>query len=275
MTEKSKSRKECSLFVVQYVPDLVRGEFVNIGLFLHSPEERYLGCLFTDDFRRIRRFHPNADVEFLRQLQQDFEQQIDEHGDDLEGYLAFMQNSFSNLIQLTAPRACTLDDPQTEIQDLFARYVGARLSGPSPQDTRLRIKQRLTTAFVRAGVWEKLDKRVPASAWTHAGDPFTFDYGYKPLFVEGLLGHTNGRIKFVHALSLKRDNELAAVLKDRILKVRAKEPADLVTVVEALPGAPDATARSTQTILEEAAIRIQPLAGLDGFAQSVRRELMV
>ena len=29
--------KECSLYVVQYVPDVVRGEFLNSGVFLFSP----------------------------------------------------------------------------------------------------------------------------------------------------------------------------------------------------------------------------------------------
>ena len=53
--------KKCALFTVRYVPDLLRDESLNIGIFLHSPQERYLGCLFTDDFRRVKRFHPRAD----------------------------------------------------------------------------------------------------------------------------------------------------------------------------------------------------------------------
>ena len=58
--------KECSLYLVQYVPDVVRGEFLNIGLFLFSPQENYLGFLLPDTFRRVKRFHPQADLEFLR-----------------------------------------------------------------------------------------------------------------------------------------------------------------------------------------------------------------
>jgi len=111
MAEESKV-KPCAFFLVQYVPDLVRDEALNIGLFLHSPQEKYLGCLFTDDFRRVKRFHPQADLELLRELQQDFEQQIDEHLGDLEAYIQYMQESFSNLIQVTAPRTCLLRDPR-------------------------------------------------------------------------------------------------------------------------------------------------------------------
>ena len=53
--------KECSYFLVRYVPDLVRDEGLNIGLLLHSPEEEYLDCLFTDDVHRIRRFHQRSE----------------------------------------------------------------------------------------------------------------------------------------------------------------------------------------------------------------------
>ncbi len=271
MAEESKL-KPCSFFLVRYVPDLLRDEALNIGVFLYSPQEKYLGCLFTDDFRRIKRLHPQADLELLRELQHDFEQQIEERGDDLDGYIREMQESFSNLIQVTPARACLLADPQAEMQELFARYVGPRLSGPPPEDTRLRIKQRLTAAFVRAGVWDRLERRIPAQRWTKKGDPFTFDYGYRPLIVEG---KPNGHIKLVHALSLKRDTELAKVLAYTIDRVREKEPADLTAVVEGLAAPHDKIAQASQQILEERRIALQPLAGVDDYAQFVRRQLVM
>ncbi len=264
--------KKCALFVVQYVPDMVRGESINIGIFLHSPREKYLGCLFTDDFRRIKRFHPRADLEFLRELQQDFEKQIDEFGGDLETYLQIMQKSFSNLIQLAEPRTCLLTDPQSEIQGLFARYVGDRVTGPQPGDTRLRVKQKLTAALALAGVWERLEKRIPAAPWTHSGDPFTFDYGYKPLQVEG---KPNGHLHFIHALSLKRDAELAKVLVYSLDRVRRKEAASLTAVVEAWPAKGDKTAGLSQRILEDGEISLRPVAGVDDYAQSIRYQLMM
>jgi len=264
MAEESKS-KPCSFFLVRYVPDLVRDECVNIGLFLYSPAERYLGCLFTDDFRRIKRFHPQADLEFLRELQEDFAQQIDEHESDLEGYLREMQESFSNLIQVTPPRTCFLADPQAAMQGLFERYVGQRVGGPLPEDTRLYIKQRLKTAFVRVGVWDlkRFEKRIPASRW-NPGDPFLFDYGYQP----------NGVVKFIHALSLQRDTELAKVLVYTMDRVRAKERAELTAVVDGLAAPGDEAAQFSERILAEGRIAIQPLATVDDYAQSVRRELM-
>ena len=65
--------KSCSYYLVRYVPHAEREEFVNIGLLLYSPVEQFLDCLVTRDFRRVRRLHPQADFEFLRNLQTYFE----------------------------------------------------------------------------------------------------------------------------------------------------------------------------------------------------------
>jgi hypothetical protein len=266
--------KECSLFLVQYVPDVVRGEFLNIGLFLFSPQENYLGCLFTDDFRRIKRFHPQADLEFLRELQQDFEQQIDEHSDELESYVGWMEQSFSNLVQIAPVRACLLRDPSAEIQDLFNRYVGARIEGPLPVDTRVRIKQRLRLSFVRAGLWghPEFERNIRAARWTQPKDPFTFDFGYRP---RAIAGKPNGHIKFIHSLSLKRDVELAKVLVYTMDHVRRSEPAELTAVVDGRAAGDDEEATLSQNILVEAGISIQPIALADQYAQSIRHELVI
>jgi Protein of unknown function (DUF3037) len=266
--------KECSLYLVHYVPDVVRGEFLNIGLFLFSPEENYLGCLFTDDFRRIKRFHPQADLEFLRELQRDFEQQIDEHDDEPEMYLRRMEQSFSNLVQIAPVRACLLRDPSTEIQDLFNRYVGARVEGPLPIDTRIRIKQRLRLSLVRAGVWNRpeLERNIPAARWTQPNDPFTFDYGYRP---KEIAGRPNRHVKFVHSLSLNRDVELAKVLVYTMDHVRRSEPADLTAVVEGMATGDDEAALLSLNILTEAGVSVQPVALADEYAYSIRRELAI
>lgn len=264
--------KECSLYLVQYVPDAVRGEFLNIGVFLFSPRENYLGCLFTDDFRRIKRFHPQADLEFLRELQQDFEQQIDEHSDELEAFLSWMEQSFSNLVQIAPVRACLLRDPAAEIQDVFNRYVGARVAGPLPVDTRVRIKQRLRLSFVRAGLWGRpeLERNIPAARWTQPNDTFAFDFGYRP---PEIAGRPNGHMKFIHSLSLKRDVELAKVLVYTMDHVRRSGPAELTAVVEGMAPGDDEAAALSQNILEDAGISIQPIALADQYARSIRSEL--
>jgi Protein of unknown function (DUF3037) len=254
--------KPCELYAVRYVPDLVRGEALNIGLLLHCPALRFLGCAFVEDFRRVRYFDPQADLRLLKELQPHFEQEIDENEENLDGYLRTLQDSLSNCIQLSDPQPCLLRDPQAEMPALLARYAGRRASPVPPKVNRLYLKQRLKSALVAGDVWDRLEKRVRAEQWTQRGDPFAFDYGYKP----------NGVIKLVHALSLRHDNELATVLKDRIQKVRRRTEAVLTAVVEDL-SEPDDAALATYAILDEAKIHVQTVAAIDAFVAGIRQEV--
>ncbi|MGH9401030.1 MAG: DUF3037 domain-containing protein [Terriglobia bacterium] len=257
--------KPCSYFVVRYAASLLRSEGLNIGVLLHCPEDRYLGCLFAGDFRWVRHFDPRADLKLLGELQQDFEEQFELRERDQERYLRELSESLSNTIQLEGPRVCLLENPPVEIQDLYARNVGrgtARLPG---EDTRVRVKQRLTAAFVHAGIWDLLEKRIPGDRWTQPGDPFTFDYGYQ----------LDGSIRLIHALSLKRDTQLAKTLVYTLDCVRRREQAALTAVVEGLPGSGDRTALATRSILEEGRIALQPVEGAGALAQAVRAELRV
>lgn len=271
MAEENKLRT-CSYFLVRYVPDILREEFLNIGVFVHSPTENFMDCIFTDDIRRIKRFHPQADSEFLRELQPYFEEQIEEHEGDLDGYIREMQESLSNLIQVTPPRACLVAEPQAEMRELFARYVGERLTGPPAENTRMRVKQRLTDAFRRHGVLEHkgIERRIPAEQWTQKGDAFSFDFGYRPAQVAG---KPNGHVKLIHAYSLSRDNELVKALKWTFDKVLEKEPAELTVAHEDLPRPLDDVVLSSQSILRDDRIHLVPVSRFDDYAQSVRAEL--
>jgi hypothetical protein len=266
--------KSCSYSLVRYVPDTEREEFLNIGVFLHSAGEQFLDCLFTDDFRRIRRFHPQADLGLLRDLQSHFEQQIQEHENDLEGYLAEMQESFSNLIQITPPRPLLAAEPQAEIQHLFERYVGKHLADFPALDTRMRIKQQLSGALRRAMVFDHplFEKRIPAERWTEKGDPFHFDFGYRPTLTAG---KTNGHVKLIHALSLHRDVETAHVLSNTLRYVRRQVPADLTAVIEGWPASGDKVAAHSYRLLMDAQIALRPLSEVEAFASSVSQELQL
>jgi hypothetical protein len=271
MTEEG-SLKACAYYLVRYVPSTEREEFLNIGILLHSAEEQFLDCLFTDDLRRVKRFHPQADRQFLRGLQNHFEQQIQQHEDDLSGFLQEMQESFSNLIQLAPARSVLAAEPQAQLQELFATYVGKRQAAFPATDTRMRIKQRLGDALRRAKVLndKRLEKRVPAEPLTHPGNPFHFDFGYRPLLDAG---KPNGHLKLIHALSLHRDHELANVLAHTLGYVRRKQPAELTAVIEGWPAEKDKTAGHSYRLLRDAEIAMRPVAEVDAFATSIREEL--
>jgi hypothetical protein len=266
--------KQCSYFLVRYVPDVVKQEFINIGVLLFCPAEQFLDCVFSDDSRRLKRFHAQADTEFFDLLQAHFEKQIREHEGDLEGYLLEMQQSYSNLIQLSPPRTCLTADLRAQLQDLFERHVGGRLAGPTKQDTRMRIKLRMTQSLRDSGVLahKSFEKHIPASQWTDPGDPFVFDFGYKP---SAQMGKPNGRPRLIHTLSLQRDNDLAKALKWTFDRVLEKESSYLTVGHEDIHDPDDAIIRSSQLILQHDHIRLVPVSGFDDYAQSIRAELLM
>jgi hypothetical protein len=267
---KESDLKECSYFLVRYVPDVVKGEFINIGVFLFCPGEQFLDCVFSDDWRRLKRFHPQADTEFFKLLQDHFEQEIGEHEVDLEGYIRKMQESYSNLIQLSSPRPLLAADLHAQLQDLFQRYVGARLEGPIVEDTRMRIKHRLTESLRQHGVLshKSFERHIPASNWV-PGDPFVFDFGYKPAEQPG---KPNGRPKLIHTLAL-RDDELVTRLMWTFAKVLDKESSGLTVGHEDNPDHDNPQVRFSLGVLQHEYVRLVPVSGFDEYAQSVRAEL--
>lgn len=266
------SLKSCAYYLVRYVPHAEREEFLNIGLLLYSAEEQFLDCLFTDDLRRVKRFHPHADLQFLRELQSYFEQQIQQHEENLQGFLDEMQQSLSHIIQLAPERPLLAATPQAQLAQLFARLVGHRQGGLPAADTRMRIKLHLVEALRRARVLsdKRFEKHVPAEPLTHSGDPFHFDFGYRAALTAGI---PNGHLKLIHALSLHRDHELASVLSLTMGYVRSKQPAELTAIIEGWPSPGDKTASHSHRILQDVEIAMRPLSEVDAFAASVRREL--
>src|ERR1019366_620549 len=262
------SLKSCSYYLVRYGPHAEREEFLNIGLLLYSAEEQFLDCLFTDDLRRVKRFHPQADLQLLHELQSHFEQQIQQHEDNLQGFLEGMQQSLSHIIQLAPERPVLAAEPQAQLAQLFARLVGNRQAEFPAADTRMRIKQHLVESLRRARVLSdrRFEKHIPAEPLTHAGDPFHFDFGYRPLLAAG---KPNGHLKLIHALSLHRDHELASVLSLTMGYVRSKQPA----IIKVCPATGDKTASHSHRILKDAEIAMRPLSEVDTVAASVYHEL--
>jgi hypothetical protein len=138
----------------------------------------------------------------------------------------------------------------------------------------MRIKLQMTDCLRRYGVYEHrlFEKHIPASHWTDAGDPFLFDFGYKPPLQAG---KPNGRVKLIHNLSLQRDEELAKALMWTFGRVLEKEGADLTVGHEDKPDPNDPQVRFSQSVLQHEHVRLVPVSRFDDYAQSIRAELLM
>ena len=64
-------RRQLEFFLLRYVPDAVKDEFINIGLVAIEAEksgDKFGEVRFTKDWRRVRCLDPQADVEMLAAL---------------------------------------------------------------------------------------------------------------------------------------------------------------------------------------------------------------
>src|ERR1700723_3120606 len=111
-------RKNLEFFLLRYVPDAVKDEFVNIGVVLveagatgaQSNGGGFADVRFTRDWRRVRCLDPQADVEMLAALEREIRGQL-RTAQDRAALLKRLEDSFSNVIQLSPTRGCWADAP--------------------------------------------------------------------------------------------------------------------------------------------------------------------
>jgi hypothetical protein len=264
-------------FLLRYVPNVVREEFVNIGLVMtESGGERggFAGAHFTKDWRWARRIDPHVDIEVLEALGREVERRLSD-AQQRAALLYEMMDSYSNLIQLSPLRHCLAEDPARELKDLAIRLVEMPGPGELGEEDVVRKTGRrwiyagMSQAFRTAGVWDLMTKNVPASAYTNAKDDFTFDFGYA--FGE--------EIKIFHAVSLVEvglETRMfplrVAKIGPRMARLRNAKP-QFTAVVEDSYDGEDPRVMSVLAFMEDERIRVAGLQEMGAIAQMARLEL--
>jgi len=200
------AQRPCEFFLIRYVPDPMKGEFVNIGVLLRDlsgPQPAPAYVRFTRDWARVRCMDPGADIEMLEALEQELTQRLEERREDMPYVLKTLEDSLSNGLQITEARACLAETAPAMLAQLMELYVESRRRETASRISgRQKLVRSMRSAFERAGVWNLMHKRIAAAQYTHPGDPLRIDCGYRP----------NGVIRMFHAVSLESDIDLAKVL---------------------------------------------------------------
>jgi hypothetical protein len=268
------------------VPDVVKGEFVNIGVLLReaaagAPTTASVQVRFTRDWSRVRCMDADADIGLLEAVEQEIAQRLRTGASprDPKEIVGTLQDSLSNSLQMTEAKATLAENMTTEIELLLRMYVEPiKVSRPRTKTGRAAIATAMRTEFERAGVWAMMRKRIAASMYTRPGDPLRIDCGYRP----------NGVIKMFQAVSLAGDVEAAKVLAysapqlregvDRIESAKL----ELTAVVEPLRLVGDADAENDEDTeryrfgvetMERQEIRVVTLNDLARAAATAQREL--
>jgi Protein of unknown function (DUF3037) len=214
--------------VIRYVPNLVRDEWVNIGVLVFHPEsgERRLRLIEgQDEFNRVRRLHPQADEALLRAVQEDLESRFEAasegngnrppgSGAHWQEILAKWDNTLSNALQLAPPKGVLADNLDAELERLYADHVAPqrRASRVGLPGSRASIRSYCSQVFRQARLWDRVEKSVRVAEYTFPGDPMRLDYGYR----------RNGTRGFVHSLSVSRAPQDAKLLAYTAKRIQEK-----------------------------------------------------
>jgi hypothetical protein len=194
----------CEFFLIRYVPNAVKGEFINIGVLLREAGRHDSAVVrFTRDWSRVRCMDADADIGLLEALEGEIVARLRLGAAGSKPIVSVIEETFSNSIQMTEARACLAENVITELELLMRLYVEPmRVRQERRRTGRAAIAGAMRTQFERAGVWALMRKKIAASVYTSHGDPMKIDCGYRP----------NGVVKMFHAVSLDGDVEAAKVL---------------------------------------------------------------
>jgi hypothetical protein len=227
--------------VLRYTSNLVRDEWVNIGVLVFDPEsgERRLRVIEEpDEYARVRRLHPRADEALLRALRHDLEDRFHAAADLFQGngnghangrtdwlkLLGKWDETLSNALQLAPPKGVFASDLDAETERLYADHVApergaTRVGAPGSRGV---IRSYCAQVLRQARLWDRVQKGVRAEEFTFAGDPMRIDYAYR----------RNGTRGFVQTLSVSRSPGEVKGFAYTVDRIRGKVNSEFTAVTD-------------------------------------------
>jgi hypothetical protein len=288
-----QARVPCEFFLIRYVPDVVKGEFVNIGVLLREAavgagvrSQARTQVQFTRDWSRVRCMDADADVGLLEAVEQEIAQRLrlGTSPRDPKEVILVLEDSLSNSLQMTEARPVLAENMTTEMEQLLRLYVEPiRVPKLRARSGRAAIAGTMRREFERTGVWALMRKRIAAAMYTGAGDPLRIDCGYR-----ADAAADGGIVRMFQAVSLESDVEMAKVLAYSAPRLREGvgrvEGAglELTAVVEPLRAVGDVDDEDNEGVaryrfgveaMEREQIRVVTLNDLARAAVTAQREL--
>jgi len=252
--------------VIRYQPNLIRDEWVNVGVVVFDPASgrvRQRRLEEDADFTRLRRLHPGADEDILRGLLADFDKQWAGAGSDGIAVLEKLDQTLSNALQLSPRKGLLANDPDAELERVFREQVEPvreMRRGVIEIRTRSDVRAQAADYFRSEKILRLMERGVRAEEFTVPGDPMRIDFSYR----------RNGTRGFVHAVALGRDPGQAKLLAFTAEAIRGRlEHSEFLAVTEREPSRANVRDQFVSSVLADNGIRVVPLAGLRKWAHDV------
>src|SRR5271157_1078829 len=132
--------KQCEFFLLRYVPDVVKGEFVNVGVvLLENGDGGFTDVRFTRDWHRVRCLDPEVDIELLESYEAELRRLLQSRLPEVINYrgpmsrrewlMAQMEQSFSGALELAPMNAVLTESPTAEWASWRRRTWNPRRAG--------------------------------------------------------------------------------------------------------------------------------------------------
>ncbi len=168
--------RQCEFFLLRYVPDVVKGEFVNVGVvLLEDGGDGFTDVRFTRDWRRVRCLDPEVDVELLESYEAELRRLLQSRLPEVINYrgplsrrewlLAQMEQSFSGALELAPMTAVLTESPAAELGKLAQAYLESAARGRRTLTGRRMIYTAMRDAFEQTGVWPLMWKDIAVAQY--------------------------------------------------------------------------------------------------------------
>lgn len=250
--------------VVRYAPNLARDEWINCGVLMYSPQSNLLEARCVRDeseYARIRRLHPNADMDLLRGLESELTTRLAGLETDAAGQVEKLDDTLSNLIQLGPQRAVLAENAAAELARLYDEYVApprvTRAAAVAQADMASTLRRQAHDIFAQAGILYAL-RPARAADYTFVGDTMRIDFHYR----------INGSQGFIQVISLNRDPAQAKAFAFTAERIRARvEKAQLTAITACEPEPGNERHGFVRSVLDEQQIEIVPMLRLVPWAR--------
>jgi hypothetical protein len=270
--------KQYEFFLLRYVPDAVQEEFATIAVALYEPLRNgavsggFAEVRLTRDWRRVRCMDPEADVEWLEALVKEIHRELGENG-SRDTLLKKMQDSFSNLLQISPAKALLSADAATEVETLASIYLGTRYARVKREVSgRPWIVAQMRDALAQAEILNFMQQKFVVEPFTKKGDPMKLDFCYA----------NDREIKFLQAVSLTPASvDQAVILASRFpviaagIQAKDKALAMLTAVVDHDLDLKNNEIGFALEMMQEKGLRVASVAEMPRIAEEIRRELRV
>lgn len=276
ITTQQPSERGLAYHIFRYVPNLVRDEWVNIGVLVFNPRtgERRMRLIEDQvEYSRVRRLHPSVDEAVLRALRDDLADRLDSEADSgpaisLQKILKKCDETLSTTLQIAPQKGVLADDLDAELERLYSDHVAvprvySRVGQPG---NRATIRAYCAQVFRQARIWDRIEKSVRVADFTFPGDPSRMDYSYR----------RNGTRGFVHTLSITRAPQDAKSLSYNVRHIadKARYRTEFTAVTDVALSRDNDRHRFVLETLREVGVEPVPMEGLAVWVAKLQPSLL-